>query len=643
MERGSPRRLVTVGMACVLASACTVSETAPTASPATSGDIPAAGALVEDLPRSDEVDASVAFGRAMDRQFANQARSAGSVDEAIGAEAETIFEQMDAGREGAMESADEETGVAAGPSASLVRLVASQLGAGNQVALAGLKSAFITTLSPSGLAERVLAWERDQGGELPREEAAVEYAEGPVALLSLRSRGVADGIMTIGAEMTVTLDLPDPPGGTLGETYTGEVEMEVCPDSSGEVAGTLDLSLVSSAQVSGGSATGETTITASATGSVNDEAALANVDIDFDATSRQTSAPTGGQAQGAYGEVAGTMSYVPGSGGAPDQFTADSGRVVHQSSRASDDAVQSLYEFALRASWWIMDDTVAEAEQLWQRGYCVDVRVTEPDGGTKSGVEPDSTHSIVAEAIHRREGGTIDAPIEARMLSGDTSVEPSGERLESPATFTYHAPPERDKTGKVQLRTVSRRGIGEAEASFDTHGGYRLRLTNEYEVTLQIGPGASSSGIGTDVLEGDLDAETLDGVFEARSEGRSTTSLGDIVCTQEWVGTQRLRATGTPTTERGRPEVLMVFTPEGAPDYSVQKNEGGEFCPFDERISASGRPILPFVDSFIIDQHPLPVPGPPREGDPKTYDIPVGGTLDGIFVLAGWHVEWLEP
>jgi hypothetical protein len=316
---------------------------------------------------------------------------------------------------------------------------------------------------------------------------------------------------------------------------------------------------------------------------------------------------------------------------------------VHQSSRATDEDIQALHDAALIQSVWIVGDSISEAEELWRGGYCVGVRVTEPEGGEKAGVEPESEHSIVAEAFHRREGGTLNAPIEAQMLSGETSVDPSGERLDSPATFTYVAPPERDKAGRVLLRTVSRRGIGEAEAFFNTYGGYRLRLTNEYEVTLQLGPGATSSGSGTDVFEGDLDADTLDGVFEASSEGSSVTQLGDITCTKDWVGAQRMRVDGTPTTVDGEPHVLLVFTPAGPPTYTVQEAGGGEFCPFDERNSASGDPILPFNDAFIPDQIPLPVPGPPGEGDPTEYDIPIAGSLEGVFVLAGWHAEWLEP
>ena len=56
------------------------------------------------------------------------------------------------------------------------------------------------------------------------------------------------------------------------------------------------------------------------------------------------------------------------------------------------------------------------------------------------------------------------------MTEGTTSVTPTGQRVRSPATFTYTAPGEVEEAGFVQLRTVSRRGIAVQEVYFNTHG-----------------------------------------------------------------------------------------------------------------------------------------------------------------------------
>lgn len=587
--------------------------------------------MVQELPS--DTAASIEWGQSIDRELASAARDAGAVDEALGEGATAILEGADTIRETLLgQAAQQETA-----QASTAELA-------GPVAIAQSLGAFVTMLSPDGLAQRVLDWKRDFDDDMPPQEAAADEGDDKASAKIVRTAAVVDGVMTVNAELIFTVSLADPPGGTYGEVFTGSLELPVCPDASGRIPATLAWKNTSDVAGSSlGTRSGEMNMSSTALGTVSDDAYLTSVDIDIEASGRAAAAAPGAQLEGAYGEIAASMTYAPGRDGGSPTFSAHSARVVHQSSRAPDEAIESLANLAAILSYSLFDDAYRQAENLWRGGTCVEVQVVDPTGGKKSDIEPESPHSIVAEARHKIEGGTLEVTIEARMKSGETSVEPSGQPVDSPATFTYTAPPERDQSGTVHLRTVSRRGIGEVEVRFDTGGGYRLRLTNEYEGSGQFAFGVSS-GSGIDILEGELDAETFDGIFEASSQGSAMQTLGDIAeCTQEWVGTQRLRVTGTPSTQDGKPEVLLVFTPAGAPDYSRKEAEGGDVCGGVERESAGGGEILPFNDAFIIDQIPLPVPGPPGEGDPTEYDMPASGALGGTFVLAGWHVEWLEP
>lgn len=227
------------------------------------------------------------------------------------------------------------------------------------------------------------------------------------------------------------------------------------------------------------------------------------------------------------------------------------------------------------------------------------------------------------------------------MKSGAQSVSPSGQRLTAPATFTYRAPSKRNEAGRVLLRSVSRRGIGEAEAYFNTFVGYHLRLTLTYEGSIGILDG-SSGGKGVDTFEGPLSQDTLEGTFDATSQGTATALLGDYSCTQTWAGAQKLSVTATAADDGGKPVLDLIFRPASAPRYTV-RSASGDFCTFDDRINTDGEPILPFHDAVIIDQIGLRIPGPPSPYEPRLEHVPVGGQAEGIDVKAEWLVEWLKP
>ena len=101
------------------------------------------------------------------------------------------------------------------------------------------------------------------------------------------------------------------------------------------------------------------------------------------------------------------------------------------------------------------------AERFWQSGKCVEV-VVDPTGGD---VDDDSTTTVTAKVRHRFEGNELDKPVEA-TVSGVKSIEPSGQKVPSPASFTYTAGPNEGDSGDVTFKSVSNRGIGQTTVTF---------------------------------------------------------------------------------------------------------------------------------------------------------------------------------
>jgi hypothetical protein len=111
-----------------------------------------------------------------------------------------------------------------------------------------------------------------------------------------------------------------------------------------------------------------------------------------------------------------------------------------------------------------------QAEQAWRNGYCVKVEVRE--GGSRV-VKPREKVPISAIATPRFGGGEIRGRMEAKKTAGKTKVEPARVSA-SPAKFTYTGPPRRPGTGSVELKSVSRRGIGIANLEYTTEGDLKI-------------------------------------------------------------------------------------------------------------------------------------------------------------------------
>jgi hypothetical protein len=113
------------------------------------------------------------------------------------------------------------------------------------------------------------------------------------------------------------------------------------------------------------------------------------------------------------------------------------------------------------------------AEAAWRNGYCVKIDVSE---GESKVVAVNEKVPVSATAKPRFGGGSISGPMTAAMQAGKRKVEPASSSA-SPAKFRYFAPARTPETGTVQLRSVSRRGIGTRELEYRTLSDYKIDST----------------------------------------------------------------------------------------------------------------------------------------------------------------------
>jgi hypothetical protein len=151
--------------------------------------------------------------------------------------------------------------------------------------------------------------------------------------------------------------------------------------------------------------------------------------------------------------------------GASSSVTSSDGATKSEAGHALDGLESTVSLVALTAS--------KAASSFWRSGRCIEV-VIDPAGGN---VAKDSTTTVTAKVRHRFEGNELDKPVKA-TLSGVKSIEPSGQNVKAPATFTYTAGPKEDDKGTVTFKSVSNRGIGETTVTFTVGGGWIIEGSN---------------------------------------------------------------------------------------------------------------------------------------------------------------------
>lgn len=276
---------------------------------------------------------------------------------------------------------------------------------------------------------------------------------------------VTGGSATISVGADGTVETTYSAGGTEGDlsvAIAASSEIQPCPDASG----TVELSADVSVRVSLGTAGGSIELEVDATGRLDDSAALSSSEYTY----RQQHS----QSQGGKGE------FLDHSGNSAGEVTAN-----RWSSEATTEFVQGAAEMAAGLAAMVAHDLFSAAQDGWMSGRCVEVTLSpSEDPGS---LEPEA--DITVEAVPRsvldgsETGGTLVA-----TLTGEGSLASSGDRLSAPETLDYRAPSEKDRSGTVAVESRSNRGVGRASILLSTGGGaYVADVTvDEYTASATI-------------------------------------------------------------------------------------------------------------------------------------------------------------
>ena len=210
---------------------------------------------------------------------------------------------------------------------------------------------------------------------------------------------------------------------------------------------------------------------------------------------------------------------------------------------------------------------IEASEKAWSSGRCVKLEPTASPG--PKGLKPSSTSEITAAPRSKIDGGPVGGTVTAALTAGGASVEPVSTKVPADATFNYLAPDEENKSGTVSLEARSRRGVAKADITLDTSaqnayvivGGLQdfqvnqtvcdimspFELVSPGPVTMSLSGGLSGTYSATGVFNLSYTGEyTIDLPNGPGQPGTMTGSGGGTIAGQAGSGTETY--TLTPTT-----------------------------------------------------------------------------------------------
>lgn len=241
-------------------------------------------------------------------------------------------------------------------------------------------------------------------------------------------------------------------GTTTADGLTGKIKYTLdaspCPDRDGKVSvkGTLELS----SQVTGGRTGTKIKAEFEITARVDDDARVGAADY----TLHVNASSTGADGEQYVDVTSGSTSETKVNGVSPNASSDFTSRAMN-SAFAFQDLVKRMAMDAIRKSI--------------ESGRCVDLQIaTSP--GKRTGLAPSTKVQITAKPRSKVDGSPTGGTVTA-TLSGDTSLDPQGSKVRADADFTYVAAGEAKKRATVSFEARSKRGVGRAEAGFETGPG----------------------------------------------------------------------------------------------------------------------------------------------------------------------------
>ncbi len=296
--------------------------------------------------------------------------------------------------------------------------------------------------------------------------------------------------------------------------FTAGATIHPCP----EPDGTFTIDAVIDVQASKGGAGQNAKIELNVSGTVDDNADLAEKNIENHV---QWSDFAGGKGQ----FVDFTMSGPTGVEG----FVANRG-----GGNVTDSFMKLAGTMGTFIGLMIATQLLDAAQQGWQSGRCVKLFVT-PSAGP-DGLSPSQVVSVLAEPRSKIDGQATGGNVTATLSAGGASVEPNGSPVPADATSSYTAPNEQDKSGTVSYESRSRRGIGKADVTFSTSkpaayqivGGLEDWQVDQVVCDITKPFTLTSPGIGVAEFSGGLSGTySASGVYNFQYAGTYQITLSD--------------------------------------------------------------------------------------------------------------------
>jgi hypothetical protein len=202
--------------------------------------------------------------------------------------------------------------------------------------------------------------------------------------------------------------------------------------------------------------------------------------------------------------------HGPGANGSPDAFdwtatqtlpivmnpsgstTSEGGSGLSAQGTGAERAAGSMFNSSATAQL-LLAQIGRETETFWRSGKCIELTPSR-DTGT---VDPNEEVDLSVTAAGKFQSAEIAQSMTA-TFSGAQSLDPTGEPVPYPPTFTFIAGPNEGDKGTIDLQQVSNRGIGKRSVEFTVgsphFGGtihyeaesHFLSATNTWDITVEV-------------------------------------------------------------------------------------------------------------------------------------------------------------
>lgn len=269
--------------------------------------------------------------------------------------------------------------------------------------------------------------------------------------------------------MRTTLEQTVNENGVTGKVKT-EVRIDACPDATGKLTVTLEMTSTMGA----GGKRGAVTLRYRQERWLDDDAHLLPI-----GSGDQTNASEFFQIDMKGDGANGPLSYYQDTGFTPDGKPAGgsldySGYSIFRPAEAAhtEKMVAGTQNLMRAFAQMMLQGSFSGGKAPWESGRCVDLKLrSTPD--KRKGAKPDTRYTVFAEPRAKKDGMPTGGTVRA-TLKGASALDPQG-KVKADATFDYRNPAKKGERASIDFEARSKRGVGKATLEFDTKkGAYRV-------------------------------------------------------------------------------------------------------------------------------------------------------------------------